>query len=125
MGRLTKRPIAAAPKAWVTSSVSVKASSPKVGARQIPEMAANAVPIIHAHWRTRVGLMPVLASKLGLSTTARIAIPCLDHRKNQYSSAVAAIENVTVIIWSQPTYTPSMATVVVGRKLLTIRGAPG
>jgi dienelactone hydrolase len=52
-----------------------------VGARRIPDSAANADPIIQAVVRTLVGNSPDRLMSVGFSTTARIATPVLERRR--------------------------------------------
>ncbi len=82
-GRFEKYPTAAAPNACTTSRMRRIALTPTVGPSNRPDMAANIVPITHAHRRTIVGLVPEMFTRSGLSTTARMATPRRDHRKNR------------------------------------------
>ncbi len=73
--------MAAAPKAWTTSSVRIRPFKLSDGASRMPDRVAKVEPITHAHRRTRSGLSPVIATRAGSSTTARIADPRRTYRK--------------------------------------------
>ena len=74
--------------------------SPVVGAMSTPDSAAKTVPMIHDDRRTAIGLVPVMFTRSGLSTTARIATPDRAYRKNRYSRIVATSATPIVIAWS-------------------------
>ena len=51
------------------------------GASSSPAIEANIVPMIQAHRRTATGLVPVMETRSGLSTTPRMATPMRTARK--------------------------------------------
>lgn len=73
--------MAAAPKASTTKSVMISALRLRDGARSSPAIEAKIVPMIQAQRRTATGLVPVMETRSGLSTTPRMATPNRTVRK--------------------------------------------
>src|ERR1700751_944880 len=92
-GMFVKPPIAAAPNAETTSSVSWPGPSSSTGANSPPAAAASVIPMIHASRRVYVGLVPAMSSSSGLSTTARIALPWRATRKKIVNTTVTTTAN--------------------------------
>ena len=73
--------MAAAPKAWTTNRAMISALRLSEGASNKPAMEAKMVPMIQAQRRTDTGLVPVIETRSGLSTTPRMATPRRMERK--------------------------------------------
>jgi hypothetical protein len=97
IGMFEKSPNAAAPKAWTTSRVSAMGPRPRLGTISTPERAAKTAPMIHAYRRTRVAFVPIMSSRSESSTTARIATPVRDQRKNAKSPMTAMTEMAMIV----------------------------
>src|ERR1700728_891584 len=114
-GRFEKYPIAAAPKACTTRSVSTNAVRFRFGAISKPQSAANEDPIIHASRRTRVALLPCTERRSGSSTTARSSMPRRVNLRKAYRPHVVASAIIAVMICSHSTLTDAILTVFVER----------
>src|SRR4051812_26939160 len=87
-GMLEKYPMAAAPNAWTTSRVRVRALSPTNGTSRTPERAAKVDPISQATRRTRVGLIACIDTSSASSTTARMDNPLRVNANNAYRAII-------------------------------------
>src|SRR6266704_521222 len=107
--------MAQAPTAWTTSSVSRNESRPSVGASRMPESEANAQPMTHDAVLTRRVRVPARLSRLGLSTTARMATPRRLTLRKKYNPATTTQARTTEMIWAYVTLTPEILIDFVGR----------
>jgi hypothetical protein len=122
---LVNAPIAAAPKAVTTMKVSVIPSIwASSGASRTPAAQANEEPIIQASRRTLTGLVPARSSRSALSTTARMAVPVRESRKNSQSAMVAASEMPMMISWNARILVSPISKEPVGRNWSTCRRVP-
>jgi hypothetical protein len=107
--------MAAAPKACTTSKVSSAASRPSDGAIRIPVRAANIDPMSQEARRTRMALVPLRSTRLGSSTTARMAAPSRVSRTRRYSPRAPTAATVALKICWLSTRTPWIRTPPSGR----------
>ncbi len=86
-----------------------------MGARRIPDVAANEQPIIHADLVTRAGRLPDRLASDRLSTTARVSRPRWVRFMNRPRPNVAATAMATMMPWSIPTLTSPTRKLLVGK----------
>ena len=89
--------------------------SPIVGAMSTPDREATIPPRIQATRRTRCASMPVISSRSGSSTTARMDVPVRVWPSTHVSTAAMATPTSTTISWAHDTKTPPTSNVDWGR----------